>query len=202
MNSILPQIRLWCRDHDGNFMPTEVAHSVWFSESSPAPSAQPRDNAIGIRPIRPRGAFIGVAIVPVELQERIAINGTPVGSGLIGLRHADRLDLNGHSVWIAANLSVETTTYDPAVHGEGIFCFISKLPLVTGQAIALCPGLPGKPCNVVCAQESWERAMQVQTQLRCAGCGFRPDDTEWRPTEHQPRKRINDILATVINGRA
>lgn len=201
---MIPKIfRVWYQNNsDGDFVPLDTARPLWLSQSTPIPSAQPTDYAVGIHPIAPRAHFIGVAIVPVELHASVAINGTPVGSGMHGLRHADRLDLNGHSVWIAASLSVEPTAYDPAVHGEPKHCFISKMPLVAGQAIVLCPGRPGVPCNVIYAQESWEMVMQTQTQLRCANCRFHPDDAEWRPIEHQPRKRINDVLATIINESA
>jgi len=200
--TIIPKFRVWRREHAGDVAPTDVTQPMWFSESSPTPSAQPLDRAVGIRPIVPRGAFIGVAIVPIELQATIAINGTPVGSGLHGLRHTDRLDLNSHSIWIAANSSAEITSYDPAIDGDKNYCFITKAPLAAGQAIVRCPGFRGKLCNVVYLKESWERAMQTPTRLRCAYCGFRPDEAEWQPPKHEPRRRLDDILATIVNGRA
>jgi hypothetical protein len=200
--NILPKLRIWCQSHASESISSDVTHPVWFSVSSPTPSAQPLDRAVGIRPIVPRGAFIGVAIVPAELQATIAINGTPIGSGLHGLRHADRLDLNGHSIWIAASSSVEITAYDPAIDGDKNYCFITKAPLAAGQAIVRCPGFRGKACNVIYLRDAWERAMQTPTRLRCANCGFRPDEAEWQPPQHEPRRRLDDILATIVSGRA
>jgi hypothetical protein len=158
--------------------------------------------AVSIRPITPRDLFICVAIVPPSVRAGVAINGTPIGSGLHGLRHGDRLDANGHRIWAAANRKAEMAPYDPIAHGERQFCFISKMPLAVGQEIVLCPGAPGKPCNVIYARQSWEMAMQVPSRLGCANCGFHPDDAEWKPVDHAPRKRIDDILAAAINGYA
>jgi hypothetical protein len=197
---MLPVIRIWHRGQASGLTSLDVTHPAWFTESSAAPHLEPRDRAVGLWPIVPKGNFIAVAIVPADLQAKVAINGTAIHSGLHGLSHTDRLDLNGHSVWIAASLSIEPTTYDPAVHGEHKRCFISKAPLEAGQEVVLCPGRPGKPCGVVYAKQSWQRLMESSTRLRCANCDFRPDDAEWRPSEHRPERRINDILDTITNG--
>jgi hypothetical protein len=197
--SIAPRIRLWGKDEGRDLVASDIAHAVWLSGSSQFVSTQPHLGAVGLRPIVPRGAFIGVAIVPMELGVRVAINGTVFGSGLHGLKHADRVDVNGHRIWIAASLQIETTAYDPAIHGEHVYCYISKLPIVAGQEIVRCPGVPGTPCNVIYAKESWERAMQTNSQLSCANCKFRPDLAEWRPNEKQAKRRIDDILESVTN---
>jgi hypothetical protein len=199
---ITKKLRLWYQNLSGDFESLDAASPVWLTQSTPVPSAQPVKCAVGIRAIVPRTPFIGAAIVPVELHASVAINGSPVGSGLHGLRHTDRVEVNGHSVWVAASLTVETTAYDPAVHGERMYCFISKMPLAAGQQVVVCPGAPGKPCNAIYAKDAWKRAMQTQTNLRCANCKFHPEDAEWTPTEPQSRKRIHELLATAIIGRA
>ena len=162
----------------------------------------PREAAMAIHPASSRGGLIGVALVPVELHRRASFNGVPLRSGACGLRHADRLEVYGHSLWIAANSSVEPTAYDPAIHGEGLVCFLTKAPLQKGESVVLCPGAPGKPCSVIYKQESWEMAMQSTTRLRCTNCNFRPDEAPWRPPVDHPSKRIDDLLAIHTHERS
>ena len=125
----IPTFRIWCRNHADDITSTDVSRTLWISESSPIPSGRPVGLSAGIRPVVPRAAFIGVVMVPPELEERISLNGRPLWSGMHGLRHADRLDINGHEIWVAASASIEASAYDPAVHGEDVFCFLTKARL-------------------------------------------------------------------------
>ena len=199
--SILPQMRIWYRNSAGAMSKIDFSNPVWFRDTAHILNPQHLELAIGIRPIVPRAAFIGVVIVPPELDACVALNGTLLRSGINGLRHADRLEINGHSIWVAAVRSVEPCAYDAAVHGADVFCILTKARLSPGESIVLCPGSGGKACNVIYKKDAWDMAMQASSRLRCPNCQFRPDDADWQPPNREPKKRIHELLGSTINGR-
>jgi hypothetical protein len=198
---MIPSLCIWHAKPDSGATRHHVSHPLWFTESAPFPSTEPQELAVGIRPIPLRAGFIGVAMVPPELDERVALNGTPLWSGMHGLRHGDRLEINGHNIWVAARTSVEAVAYDPAVHGQALICFLTRDRLAPGEAIVLCPGSNGKACNVIYKKQAWDLAMQATPRLRCTNCSFGPDDAEWEPPKDHVKRRIHDVLASVTNGR-
>jgi hypothetical protein len=148
----------------------------------------------------PRANFIGVAMVPPELEERVALNGTPLWSGMHGLRHGDRLALNGHNIWVAASTVVEPILYDPAVHGQGLVCYLTRDRLAPGESIVRCPGSNGKSCDVIYKKQAWDLAMQATPPMRCPNCNFQPGEAEWEPPQDTVKRRMHDILALITNG--
>ena len=119
----------------------------------------------------------------------------------VPLRHADRLDINGHAVWFATSSALETTTYDPSIHGDSAFCYLTKARLEPGQAVVVCPAAPGTTCNAIYTEEAWELAMKSATMRKCANCGFRPDESEWMPSAPRPRKKIDELLNALTDGQ-
>src|SRR3954463_7770388 len=99
---MIPRIRIWRGDNAMSPTAHEINQAAWLSGNSPLHSHLPQPSSIGIRPIVRSAAFIGAVIVPPELDACVALNGTLLWSGIYGLRHADRLEINGHSIWVAA----------------------------------------------------------------------------------------------------
>lgn len=192
-------IFLWYRNNRGDVVPIPASKTLWFGVSKPILGEKAAVGAVAICPIESRAGYIGVAAVPDELAGQVTLCGNPLWAGMHALRHADRLVVNGQSVWIAANFAFEAVAYDPAVHGEDLRCFISKARLSPGQEIVCCPGTPGHPCGQIYAKTSWGRAMQSQAQMRCANCGFHPDAADWRPPDLQSSRTIDDILKNITN---
>ena len=195
--SIAPQFRIWHEPRTGEIASDEITQPAWLAESSPLTRAHPDESAVAIWPIRPRATLIGVVVVPPDLELRIALNGSPLISGMHALRHADRLSNNGHEIWIAASAAIETALYDPAVHGEDVFCFLTKARLEVGEEIVRCPGFQGNTCNVIYKKASWDMAMQSASNMHCPNCGFRTGESDWQPPQHRPKKEINALLATI-----
>lgn len=191
---------VWHRGEDGQLAALVADHPIWFAHHAPVPSEQPQENAVAVHAVSSPSGVIGAALVPDDLDSSAALNGVPLRAGLHVLRHTDRLDLNEHSVWFAAQSTCESTTYDPEVHGENVFCYLTKARLETGQAIVVCPAAPGKTCNAIYKQRSWELAMKSTTMRKCANCGYRPDDAEWKPSVPRPRKKIDELLHSLTDG--
>ena len=114
---MIPALRIWHRKEAAKPAVHDITNPVWFTKTAPLSSANPLGRGIGIRPIVPRASFIAVVMVPSDLEECVALNGMPLWSGLHGLRHADRLDISGHNIWVAAN-TIETTAFDPVGCGD------------------------------------------------------------------------------------
>jgi hypothetical protein len=199
--TITPRLCVWHSEHAGRPSKTDIAESVWLSDSLPARRETAQKGAVGIRPIVPRANFIGVAFVPPELDERVTLNGTPLWSGMHGLRHGDRLALGGHNIWVAASKVAEPVAYDPAVHGEGLVCCVTRDRLAPGEQIVRCPGAGGKACDVIYKKEAWDLAMQATPPMRCPGCNFHPGDEQWEPPRETAKRQMHTFLAAITNGK-
>ena len=193
--------------------------SVW--KSSPAESWQPRvatgvmelgvaglvsvghephrPTEVVIQPLYPVAGVIGAMVVAESSSRRVSLNGVPLAAGIHLLRHADRVDIDQQTFWISTQATVEETTYDPAVHGEEVFCFLTKARLTEGQPIKICPGVPGNDCGVIYKAAAWDMAMQSSTPLKCPNCGYRSGHAEWHPPELRTRKTIDGILQLINN---
>jgi hypothetical protein len=196
------QIRLWHSEHKPSALGprdfTDTDATLWLASGAPGAMDSCVAEAVVICAVTSREDLIAVAIVPESLESETSLNGAPLHPGIHGIRHADRLEIGDQSVWVASCSMVEVTQYDPAIHGEAVFCFLTKARLTTGQPIVLCPGAAGTTCGVIYKQSAWELAMKSPTRLRCANCGFRPDESDWQPPELKHRSRIDDVLHSVI----
>lgn len=146
----------------------------------------------------------GIAVVFVNAQssaELVALNGSPVRNGLHLLRHADRLDLAGRSFWVSAESSLRRTQYAADHHGAEVRCGLTKARLREGQAIVICPGVPGTPCGVVYKAQAWDAVITANPQMKCTHCGYRPGQSTWQPPIPKPRKGILDGLRQLTTRR-
>lgn len=108
-------------------------------------------------------------------------NGVPLPAGAHLLAHADRLDFEGHTWWVAAACEVREVPFDPLVHGEDVYCYITKARLRPGDPVVVCPGCPGAGCGAIYRQAAWDMAVSSNARFRCPRCGFEPAAGEWRP---------------------
>jgi hypothetical protein len=176
------------------------------SEGEGEAAQPPRGSAVLIQPIRaPVGDLGGSAAVlmvpsegletlpssslPANPEDRVRINGLPVGPGMHVLRHADRLELGSLLVWLSADARPETTTYDPQRDGETVFCARTKVRLAAGDEIVRCPSVPGVDCDLIYRASAWEAA------LKCHGCGFDRSARPWSPPSARRSLSLEDVLA-------
>jgi hypothetical protein len=111
----------------------------------------------------------------------IARNGVPLPAGAHLLVHADRLDFGEHTWWVAAACEVSEVPLDPLVHGEDVYCYITKARLRAGDPVVVCPGRPGGGCGAIYRKAAWDMALAANARFRCPRCGFEPAAGEWRP---------------------
>lgn len=122
------------------------------------------------------------ALLVGDLQGRRVIrNGVPLTAGVHLLTHADRLEYAGRTWWVAAACEVRETAFDPLVHGEDVYCYITKARLRAGDAIVVCPGRPGGPCDAIYRKAAWDMALGANARFRCPRCKFEPAAGDWRP---------------------
>ena len=151
-----------------------------------------------IHPVGSCADAIGVLFVLPGIECVVALNGIPLAEGMHTLRHADRVDAGTQSYWVAARQQVEEATYDAAVHGEDVFCFLTKARLRQGQAIKICPGTHATRCGVIYKSEAWDLAMHTASFAKCPHCGYRPHEAEWQPSPRSPKptdkKALHELL--------
>jgi hypothetical protein len=139
-----------------------------------------------LMPTSVRSPGIAALLVPTGLPGRVARNGVPLPPGAHVLQHADRVDYDGRAYWVAAASEVGAVPYDAAVHGEDVYCFITKSRIRDGEPIVVCPGRPGAECHAIYRQVAWDMALESNVRFRCPRCGFEPAAAEWRPTLPRP----------------
>lgn len=152
------------------------------------------DAGVVVTPIRPADDAIAVALVKPAAGRVVARNGIPLSGGLHPLRHADRLDVGDRTYWLSGQKSVEETNYDPDVHGEDVYCMLTKARLAPGQRIKICPGRDGTECAVIYKAEAWDMFMESGTPTKCPNCGYRAGEAEWEPPRPKPRRTLDGLL--------
>lgn len=135
-------------------------------------------------PTRPGSGALAALLVPAGTA--VIRNGVPLPAGAHALAHADALTVEGRRYWVAAAIEVAVTQYDPAAHGDNVFCFFTKARLKPGEAIVVCPGRPGAECSVIYKQGAWEMAIKADLKFHCPRCGFDPTAGDWEPTPPRP----------------
>jgi len=194
------RITLW-QIRDEKPRPEPLAQPAWLlaSDDTVRQQTERGEASVLVAPIPPLDAHVAVALVAPNSLSDVTCNGRPLSAGLWALRHADRLDVDGRSVWIAVETSVDETQYDAATHGADVHCFITKKRLVAGDEIAICPGTPGKTCGAIYALAAWRLALKSTRPFRCPGCGFSPTKAVWQPQLPQPNKTLEKLLDIIAH---
>jgi len=152
-----------------------------FERKTPLHAVAAFAERLVIQPIQPRGLVSAVFLVPDRHAGEVSRNGIPLSAGMHTLSHADRLETAAQTYWISGQSAPEQTHYDPALHGADVFCFLTKARLEPGQAITICPGVPGRSCSAIYKSDAWAKAMRPGSPIKCARCGFHPDLQTWQP---------------------
>ncbi len=133
-------------------------------------------------PLAGEGGALAAILVPPEAEGAVLCDGGALCPGLHLIRHADQLEVDGQTFWVAASVSADVTTYDPAIHGDDVYCFVTKVRLHPGDEIVSCPGRPGVPCGIIYRRAAWEMALESDPRFRCPGCRFDPSEGVWKPS--------------------
>jgi hypothetical protein len=151
-------------------------------------------------PTRSGSGALAALLVPAGTS--VVRNGVPLLPGAHALLHADALTVEGRRYWVAAAIEVAVTQYEPATHGENVFCFFTKARLKAGEAIVVCPGRPGTECSVIYKQAAWEMAIKADVKFQCPRCGFDPTAGDWEPTLPRPTQlpRLFELAALYRKG--
>ncbi len=102
--------------------------------------------------------------------------------GLHLIRHTDQLEVDGQTFWVATSIRADVTTYDPAIHGDAAYCFVTKVRLQPGDEIVQCPGHLEIACGVIYRRAAWEMALDSDPKFRCPSCRFDPNQGAWKPS--------------------
>ena len=136
----------------------------------------------------------GGATAPSPSAVVARVNGAGAPAGMHLLRHADRIEVGRTVYWVSSAGIPREQAYDPAVHGEDVFCFLSKVRFAPGDALVACPGTPQRPCGMLISKRALEAG------LTCHACGWNPDAPAWRPTP--PRRAPAGSAADRLRARA
>jgi hypothetical protein len=191
---------VWSADGEAPWRRAAVGGSVALQGaqvlSAAGAQAQPESaaRAVVLRPVRGVAGVLGVLFVRPETSSQVTLNGIVVSEGLHVVNHGDCIGVGVHAFWVSAETNVEKAAYDPATHGDDVFCFLTKARIADGQAIKICPGVPGTACGAIYKAEAWDMATSADPPIRCANCGYLPGDGEWQPPEPKTRKRLDDLL--------
>ena len=164
----------------------------------PAAAQQPLPQLI---PVAAPGGIIGALLVPKHLARSVTRNGVPVGVGAHVVRHTDRLEYEGRIWWVAVRSEACAVAYEAGVHGEDVYCLITKARLQEGEMIVACPGPAGAECGAIYRQAAWEMVQQSNPQFRCPRCRFDPAAADWRPTL-PPKSNLSQLLELAQRRRA
>ena len=138
-----------------------------------------------------------VALVPDALAGAVQLNGRLVEPGMHLLQHGEWMAVHEQRIWVSAARCAEETAYDPAVHGEEVYCFRTRARLQPGDEIAVCPGTAQHPCGMLYKLSAW------QVGLACPHCGFDPTQPAWQPpaTNSNVKAKLDELLQLVNHRR-
>ena len=191
----MKKIALWHAAGQGPPARHEVAGPTWLSEAGLRAASQHApgdlDHRLLLLPASAGRRDCCVVLVPDALARTVSRNHDPLPAGLHRLRHADRLDLAGQTVWVAESRAAEVIEYDPAVHGEDVFCARTKARLVPGARVVRCPD-----CGLLYTERAWALS------IPCHICGHDSKQSEWQPPHTVAQSGgVRELLALVNKPR-
>src|SRR2546427_9752921 len=183
----LSQARFWSAGSRGRFFPVALGEGLGLS---PSGEITPLDSGVAakdlpllILPAPDESGTCAVALVSEICDQPISRNGVSLSAGIHLLASKDRMNLGERTFWVSAFASPEETVYDPAVHGEDVFCFRTKARLTRGAAIVICP------CKMIYKASAWA------TGVACHNCHFDPSQPAWEPPAPRERNSLDAFLA-------
>jgi len=153
-------------------------------------------DAVLVLPLEATQGPVAAALVPEALDGIATRHGLPLEAGLHLLRHADRIDLAGWTVWIAGDGPPVEEPYDEAVHGAGQHCGRTRARLNPGELVVRCPGTATAQCGMLYRADAW------RLHLPCHSCRHDPKRPAWRPPAPQPRSRIHELVRLLVGARS
>ena len=194
-------VRLWLRRATCELTYLDVSRTAHlYADRLPRvdDEAEPNGAPVTLQTVQHFDGVIAVAWVSQTAQRRVALNGTPVAAGMHTLHPQDQIDLDDTSYWVSDDRTPDRTTYDPAVHGTGVRCCMTKAPLREGQAIVVCPGTPETPCDAIYTEAAWDAVIESNKKMKCPRCGYRAGQPQWTPSPRTRRENLLDELCNIL----
>jgi hypothetical protein len=142
-------------------------------------------------PTKPARNTCGVALVPDASMGGVLLNGVRLRPGMHVLHHADRVALDGQTVWFAIAAAPDEVQYDPETHGEAVYCHRTKARLEVGDPIVICRGTPRADCGMIFTAAAWGAG------IPCHSCGALPEHPGWTPPPSESRGSLIELLDLV-----
>lgn len=136
-----------------------------------------------------RGRVVGQLLVAPAHPSGVFVDGLGVGPGMHALRHGQRIEFGGTTAWVAGDPAPIERSYDPAADGAEQRCLRTKVRLVAGEPITVCPGTDARPCGGLFRRSAWTAG------LVCHVCGFDPAARRWRPPASWRTDNLRRLLA-------
>lgn len=162
----------------------------------PCPARERRgDDGIIVARARDTAGAVAAVLVFDDLARAVLQDGVPLCGGLHLVRHGAELTVRGQRYWISADAAPIESAYDPAQHGAGLSCHLTRAPLAPGEAIVACPGTLAAGCGLIHRAAAWRAAMDGG--LSCSGCGFHAGGAEWRPPRKAREGRLDEPFGSA-----
>lgn len=186
---------IWTSGRDDTPPPTRTQNAVWLSrtglDSAKDRPTRPEAESVMLLPTKPARNTCGVALVPDASMGGVLLNGVRLRPGMHVLHHADRVALDGQTVWFAIAAAPDEVQYDPEAHGEAVYCHRTKARLEVGDPIVICRGTPRADCGMIFTAAAWGAG------IPCHSCGALPEDPGWTPPPSESRGSLIELLDLV-----
>ena len=183
---------LWATGPDGTRRAVRCHLPIRIAASGTTPAvilAAPADaDKVVLMPIEPRGDACAVALVPDACESVALLNGALVRCGFHVLHHADRLAVDGREIWVSIAAAPDEALYDPAVHGDPVYCLRTKARLAPGDRMIVCGGTARVECGMRYAAAAWGAG------IPCHACGASPEGDAWAPPEPRSSGSLEQLL--------
>lgn len=190
---------VWRETEHGGWQPVAPCDAVRLSAAGiSALDQQACGPSVVITPLsHPVAGAIGALLVGGGCGCHVALNGMILTAGVHALHHADHIEIDLRSFWISHEASVEEILYNPASHGDDVYCLLTKARFLPGHAIVICPGVSGNSCGAIFKAAAWQMAMQ--SGIRCPRCGFQSGQRAWAPPEASRNygESVDELLTLI-----
>lgn len=192
---------IWLRQDSAGLQSQQVTSPVWLGSAGlvQAGYLEAPSNSVLLQPANHVGA-VGLLMFSCD-STHVLLNGLPIAVGAHAVRHGDRIDVGDQTFWVSVDSHAEEVGYDPAIHGDDVFCFLTKARIVAGQMIKICPGTPGTSCGVIYKSDAWDMAFRSDTPMKCPNCGNSSERGRWQPPEQKTKRSLDGIFQLINNSQ-